>query len=173
MIELDLSHHVFKPRRKHQQGAYAVELALVFPLFILFIFSIFVFSFAFMSRHLLENLAADTARQCVSRSHNGENSVTDCVVPLGRWLASRLPPVMCWGQPVSFTPEIRSSGVAGTSSSNKDYINLSFLVVTASCQWTFVPGKSVLGASKTVSMPGAEPLKATAAAPFATYLGPP
>lgn len=155
---------------KRQRGAYAVEFALVFPLFVVFMCSIFVFSLAFMSRQLLGNLAAETARQCVARSANGQGAIESCVQPLGSWLAAKVP-IICLGGPVRLSYSVQQSGIAGLSPSATYQVNEPFLVVAAYCTWTFVPGKTVLGSSNTLPMPDSDILKGIAAVPYTLYTG--
>ncbi|KAK1548234.1 hypothetical protein Q3G72_019662 [Acer saccharum] len=131
---------------------------------------IFVFSLAFMSRQLLGNLAAETARQCVARSANGQGAVESCVQPLGSWLAAKVP-ILCLGGPVRLSYSVQQSGIAGLSPSATYQVNEPFLVVAAYCTWTFVPGKTVLGSSNTLPMPDSDILKGIAAVPYTLYTG--
>lgn len=131
-------------RRRTERGVAALELALVFPIFVVMMGGIFTFSLTYLSRQLMSNLASEVARACVLRSYNGQNAIISCVQPMGQRLAARTPG-LCYGAAVSFVPSIVNPGVQGfNEGSDGDYIQESLLKVNVSCHWPMGAGMANL-----------------------------
>jgi len=135
---------------KNDQGAAAVEFALVLPLLMFVVFGIIEFGFLLYDKAVITNASREAARRaCVYNSRNASEIIDDIVSEYGS-LPIQIPSKAFTAADVKFTPPDPATANSGVYITASIQYNYTFFIIPD--LGDFFPGDASL--SPTISLTG-------------------